>query len=247
MEQSKIDLLITEIRSLNENEFTEPITSENNWENLCLELQYLKDTITEQKARTKMISSALLECSAGEFTKKLPISEKEDAIDSICMAFNLYTEEIENLIGNQVNNSQTEQISPKQQPEMKKTSETSILIAEDNVINQMLISTILAQEGYKTFIADNGAIAVEELAKNEYDMILMDLMMPVMNGYEATEFVRENMQEPKKSIPIIAVSADVTKDIKEKCLKVGMNDYISKPYTQQELIQLIKKHIFSNI
>ena len=243
MEQSKIDLLITEIRSLNETEFTAPITWENNWENLCLELQYLKDTMTEQKERTKMICSALLDCSAGEFTKKLPISEKEDAIDSICMAFNLYTEEIENLIGNQVNNSQTKQLLLKQQTEMKKASEKSILIAEDNVINQMLISTILAQEGYKTFIADNGAIAVEELAKNEYDLILMDLMMPEMNGYEATEFVRTNMQEPKKSIPIIAVTADVTMDVKEKCLNTGINDYISKPYTQKELIDLIRNYI----
>jgi CheY-like chemotaxis protein len=243
MEQSKIDFLITEIRSLNENEFTEPITSENNWENLCLELQHLKDTITEQKARTKMISSALLDCSAGEFMKKLPISEKEDAIDSICMAFNVYTEEIENLLGNQLEKVQAEQISPKEYTEMKKASETFILIAEDNVINQMLISTILAQEGYKTFIAENGVEAVEELAKNEYDLILMDLMMPEMNGYEATEFVRKNMQEPKKSIPIIAVTADVTTDVKAKCLTTGMNDYISKPYTQKELIALIQKHI----
>ncbi len=170
-------------------------------------------------------------------------SMSKDAIDSICMAINLYTEESENYLGKQVNNSQTEQLLLKEQTEMKKASEKSILIAEDNVINQMLISTILAQEGYKTFIADNGLIAVEEFAKNEYDLILMDLMMPEMNGYEATEFVRTNMQEPKRSIPIIAVTADVTMDVKEKCLNTGINDYISKPYTQKELIDLIRNYI----
>ena len=170
-------------------------------------------------------------------------SMSKDAIDSICMAINLYTEESENYLGKQVNNSQTEQLLLKEQTEMKKASEKSIIIAEDNVINQMLISTILAQEGYKTFIADNGLIAVEEFAKNEYDLILMDLMMPEMNGYEATEFVRTNMQEPKRSIPIIAVTADVTMDVKEKCLNTGINDYISKPYTQKELIDLIRNYI----
>jgi len=116
-----------------------------------------------------------------------------------------------------------------------------ILVAEDNAINQLLISTILTQEGFEVLVAENGKIAVDKLFDADFDIILMDLMMPEMNGYDATEYIRKNLKGLKSKIPIVAVSADVTKDVKEKCKEVGMNEYISKPYDAKHLIEMIYK------
>ncbi len=119
----------------------------------------------------------------------------------------------------------------------------SILVAEDNAINQLLIKTILQKEGFEVEIADNGILAIEALEKADFQIVLMDLMMPEMNGYETTFAIR-NLKDPTKSIiPIIAVSADVTKDVKEKCFEAGMNDYVSKPYEAIQLIEKIIEHV----
>jgi CheY-like chemotaxis protein len=122
-------------------------------------------------------------------------------------------------------------------------SQIKILIAEDNTINQLLISTILIKEDFLFYIAENGRKAVEELEKNEYHIVLMDLMMPEMNGYEASAYIRTKMNDLKNAIPIIAISADITNDVQEKCRLFGMNGYISKPYTQKHLIDTIKRFI----
>ena len=117
-----------------------------------------------------------------------------------------------------------------------------ILIAEDNQINQLLMKVILENNNYDFVIVENGLLACEELKSkpNYYSVILMDLMMPVMNGYKATEEIRKNINN---KIPIIAVTADVTSNIKEKCLNTGMNDYIAKPFESLELINIITKNI----
>ncbi len=124
---------------------------------------------------------------------------------------------------------------------MGTSKKIKILVAEDNAINQLLISTILNQEGFEVVVADNGKIAVDLLIEADFDIILMDLMMPEMNGYDATEYIRKNLTGVKASIPVVAVSADVTKDVKEKCKAVGMNEYISKPYDSKHLIEVIYK------
>jgi CheY-like chemotaxis protein len=82
-----------------------------------------------------------------------------------------------------------------------------ILVVEDITLNQMLMKTILDDFGFDCEIAENGKIAVEKLKRKEFDVVLMDLQMPVMNGFEATEYIRNTM---KSSIPIIALTADVT-------------------------------------
>jgi len=120
------------------------------------------------------------------------------------------------------------------------TKSIHILVAEDNLINQLLMKTILEMQGFTYFIAENGLIATEQLQKEAFDIILMDLMMPVMNGYEATSVIRNVIGS---NIPIFAVTADVTSDVQEKCKNVGMNDYISKPFKAEELIEKIMKLI----
>ncbi len=144
---------------------------------------------------------------------------------------------VDELLDNE--NSKKEAINPLELMEISK--KIKILVAEDNGINQLLISTILNQEGFEVVVADNGKIAVDILSETDFDIILMDLMMPEMNGYDATEYIRKNLSGVKATIPIVAVSADVTKDVKEKCKAVGMDEYISKPYDSKHLIELIYK------
>jgi len=107
-----------------------------------------------------------------------------------------------------------------------------VLVAEDIALNQLLIKIILEGFGFETDIAANGKIALEYLQKNKYDIILMDLQMPEMGGYDATAFIRNEL---KSTIPIIALTADVTAVDVEKCIAMGMNDYISKPIDEQLL------------
>ena len=116
-----------------------------------------------------------------------------------------------------------------------------VLVVEDVMLNQLLLKTILIDFGLECDLAGNGIIAIEKLQSNTYDIILMDLMMPEMNGFEATDYIRNKMNS---EIPIIALSADVTTVDIEKCKALGMNDYISKPIDEKllfhKIVSLIK-------
>lgn len=113
-----------------------------------------------------------------------------------------------------------------------------VLVAEDVALNQLLIKIILNDFGFEYDVADNGKIAIEKLQNNTYDIILMDLQMPEMNGFETTEYIRKTM---KSQIPIIALTADVTTVDISKCKKFGMDDYISKPINESLLYSKIVK------
>jgi len=111
-----------------------------------------------------------------------------------------------------------------------------VLVAEDIALNQLLMKTLLDDFGFEFDIAGNGKIAIEKLKKQSYDIILMDLQMPEMNGFEATEYIRNKMNY---KIPIIALTADVTTVDLAKCKSVGMDDYISKPVDERILYDKI--------
>ncbi len=119
-----------------------------------------------------------------------------------------------------------------------------ILVAEDVPLNQLLMKTILEEFGFECDIAENGKIAVEKLKVNLYDAILMDLQMPKMNGFEATEYIRKRLQ---MKIPIIALTADVTTVDLDKCTAVGMNDYIAKPVDERQLYNKIVKLVKQSV
>lgn len=120
----------------------------------------------------------------------------------------------------------------------------SILVAEDNHLNQLLIIKILEKRGYRVHVAENGKIALEMLSKNNYDIILMDLDMPELNGYEATAAIR-NSGDEKSNIPIIAITAHATREVMEKCIDHGMNDFIAKPFDPQDLNQKIMSFLIN--
>ncbi|MFV8361046.1 PAS domain S-box protein [Flavobacterium sp. LS1P3] len=117
-----------------------------------------------------------------------------------------------------------------------------VLVVEDIPLNQLLMKTLLDDFGFARDIAENGKIAIDKLKENDYDIILMDLQMPEMNGFEATEYIRNTM---KSKIPIIALTADVTTVDLAKCKAVGMNDYIAKPIDERllysKIVGILKK------
>ncbi|MCV9929087.1 ATP-binding protein [Flavobacterium sp. LS1R49] len=110
--------------------------------------------------------------------------------------------------------------------------DTKILVVEDMELNQLLMKTLLDDFGFECDITANGKLAIEKLKTKTYDIILMDLQMPEMDGFEATEYIRNTM---KSQIPIIALTADVTTVDVEKCKAVGMNDYMAKPVDERLL------------
>lgn len=123
----------------------------------------------------------------------------------------------------------------------------NVLVVEDIALNQLLIKTLLDDFGFECAIASNGKIAIEELQTKFYDIILMDLHMPEMSGFEATEYIRNKMNS---KIPIIALTADVTTVDLAKCKAVGMDDYIAKPIDEKllytKIVGLVQKPVFVN-
>ena len=122
-------------------------------------------------------------------------------------------------------------------------SKLHILLVDDNDMNMQVSSELLKNVGITVDEARDGSLGVQMLMENKfnYDAILMDIQMPVVDGYEATEMIRSNPLG--KDIPIIAMTADAMTGIREKCLKVGMNDYISKPVNPEELLAKIAKWV----
>ena len=117
-----------------------------------------------------------------------------------------------------------------------------VLVVEDIPLNQLLMKTLLDEFEFESDIAGNGKIAIGKLETNSYDIVLMDLQMPEMNGFEATDYIRNKMNS---KIPIIALTADVTTVDLAKCRDVGMNDYIAKPVDERllytKMIGLVRK------
>jgi len=110
----------------------------------------------------------------------------------------------------------------------------SILVAEDNPINIKFIQSLFEEYNIGATIAQNGKIAIEQIKNNNYDLLLMDIEMPEMNGYDTTKYIRNDLQN---NIPIIAMTAHAMAGEKEKCLRLGMNDYISKPINAELLFK----------
>ncbi|CEG64589.1 Putative Nonidentical kinase-1 (Fragment) [Rhizopus microsporus] len=118
-----------------------------------------------------------------------------------------------------------------------------ILLAEDNIVNQKLAVRILEKFGHKVEIVSNGKMAVEAFENRKYDLILMDVQMPIMGGFEATQKIREieHLSGGNSHIPIIALTAHAMIGDREKCLQSGMDEYVTKPLRFPELIAAIKK------
>jgi len=118
-----------------------------------------------------------------------------------------------------------------------------ILIGEDNRINQILAVRLLEKKGYSVAVAENGLEVLRQLEQGNFDLILMDIQMPLMGGLEATRRIREREQISGEHIPIVAMTANAMKGDRERCLDSGMDDYVSKPILPMELYRVMELQI----
>ncbi len=118
-----------------------------------------------------------------------------------------------------------------------------ILLVEDNRVNQKVASLTLQKWGMKVSIAENGLEAIKQLEKEPFDLILMDLQMPEMNGFEATQYIRANSNLPNYKTPIVAMTASAMVNEKSKCFDAGMNGYLSKPFQIDDLYSTLVEYI----
>ncbi len=124
---------------------------------------------------------------------------------------------------------------------MEKSQSLAILLVEDNVLNQKLICLNLVKFGYLVDIANNGQEALDMIKTNRYDLVIMDLMMPIMDGLEATTEIRKYEANLSYSTPIIGLTANTFDADREKCLKHGMDEYMAKPFELDLFMYLINK------
>ncbi len=130
---------------------------------------------------------------------------------------------------------------PKDNKIREKMLGRKILLAEDNLINQQVAKEILRQSGAVVTVVDNGLMATEACNVYNFDLVLMDMQMPIMDGYQASKQIRE--QYSITELPIIAMTANVMKGDKEKCIRYGMNDYISKPINRATFFHTIEQYL----
>jgi len=122
-----------------------------------------------------------------------------------------------------------------------------LLIVEDVKVNQKVAIKLLDKIGYSSEAADNGKAALEKIYQNDYDMILMDIQMPVMDGIEATRCIRNGEAgEKNKDILIVAMTANALKEEKDRLLTIGMDDFIAKPVSAKNICHVVDKHLLSS-
>ncbi|MGF7185864.1 PAS domain S-box-containing protein [Desulfitispora alkaliphila] len=144
-----------------------------------------------------------------------------------------------NVFGKRENLFSVENASEKNKKINEELLGLNVLLVEDIYTNQEIAREILEQESLQVTVAENGSEALECIRKHNYDVILMDMQMPIMDGYKATKQIRALTDVEKKNIPIIALTAHAMAGDKERCLEAGMNDYISKPFNPEELLAKI--------
>jgi len=142
------------------------------------------------------------------------------------------------VLGDSVESTESTGIDDQTGPQVERLS---VLLAEDNLVNQMLALRMLEKQGHTVEVANNGREALDKVSTQSFDLILMDVQMPIMDGYEATEAIRKQEQQSGKRVPIIALTAHAMKGDKEKCLESGMDDYIAKPFRQKEFATVVHR------
>ena len=126
--------------------------------------------------------------------------------------------------------------------ETYRLNDVRLLLVDDNSSNRMVATSFLNKMGVQVVVAENGAVALKKVQEQDFDIILMDLQMPQMNGYQATQAIRR-LRGKYQTLPIIALTADVVSDAKDRVKKAGMNDYLSKPFSPDVLYRKISSNL----
>jgi CheY-like chemotaxis protein len=124
------------------------------------------------------------------------------------------------------------------QPHEQRTGKGKILVAEDGEINRLVVTAMLSKAGYKVEVAENGLEAVNAASACDYDLVLMDVQMPEMDGYQATAAIR-GLEGSRSQVPILGFTANALREDLDACLTAGMNDFVSKPVEKQHLLDTI--------
>jgi CheY-like chemotaxis protein len=122
-------------------------------------------------------------------------------------------------------------------------SKLKVIIADDIFTNRLLLSEIIEDLGHEYVTVENGREAINALIDNDVDIVLMDIEMPVMNGLEATKFIREKLQKPKSLTPVIALTAHNPKIFFDDYKDVGFNQLLTKPYSVKKIMDLLESFI----
>ncbi|WP_139842687.1 response regulator, partial [Janthinobacterium sp. GW458P] len=132
--------------------------------------------------------------------------------------------------------------APAAAPEPEAAAAPRILLVEDTALNRQLVCLQLGGRGYTIDTAENGELGLLALAARRYDLVLMDCMMPVMDGYQACLALRaRELRSGAVRTPVIALTAGVTDDDRQRCMDAGMDDYLSKPFTAAQLRELVEQ------
>jgi len=119
-----------------------------------------------------------------------------------------------------------------------------VLLAEDTEMNRMLVRILLTRMGFEVDEVENGQQAVDALARKRYDLVLMDCMMPVMDGYEATRILRaREAAAGQERVPVIALTASAIAGDRERCRQAGMDDYMTKPFQVDDFTAIVQRYL----
>jgi CheY-like chemotaxis protein len=134
--------------------------------------------------------------------------------------------------------------TPQRPKEMSKpaTGSLHVLVAEDNLVNQTLAAKLLQKLGHTTVVAANGAEAIQRWESESFDLILMDVQMPGVDGFQATARIRQAEQKSGEHVPIVAMTAYAMSGDRERCLEAGMDGYVSKPVSRAVLEETLARH-----
>jgi signal transduction histidine kinase/CheY-like chemotaxis protein len=170
------------------------------------------------------IAKKLVELQGGTLSVKSELNEGSEF--SFCISYKKASDVYE----------ESKIVEKEKKYNMEELSKLNILLVEDNQLNIKLILSLFSENNLKVQVVENGSEGIKKIKGNNFDIILMDMEMPVMNGYEATTYIRKEL---KNTIPIIAMTAHAMAGEKERCLSLGMNDYISKPINANMLFNKI--------
>ena len=125
----------------------------------------------------------------------------------------------------------------------KSAAALHVLLAEDNTVNQRLASRLLEKRGHRVTVASNGQEALNLLERTPYDLVLMDVQMPLLDGLEATKLIRQREKATGAHQPVVALTAHAVKGDEERCREAGMDGYLAKPIRPQELDAVLETYM----